>query len=120
MSTVAGLLANMGAIGFHPYFRTFDPRTPNSYESGAFREVVLRLISENTMSFKPGASIESALLEFHNEIVKLVPSGERRPIFLKQPASALIIPQICQVFDTKLIYVLRSMKDIKATHRRRN
>lgn len=103
-----------------PYHRTNDPRTPNSYELVAFIELVLALVSEETMLLKPGASVESALSELKSALAKLAPAGESRPIFLKHPAAALIIPQICQVFDTKLIYVLRAMKDIEATRQRRN
>jgi hypothetical protein len=118
-SAVAGLLANLGAVGPGPYQKTNDPRTPNAYELLAFRELVLGLVSEETMSLKPNVSIETALLEFKDMLVKLLPQGETRPIFLKQPASALLIPHICQVFETKLIYLIRSMKDIEATRQRR-
>jgi ABC-type dipeptide/oligopeptide/nickel transport system ATPase subunit len=119
-TAVAGLLANLGALGLGPYQRTNDPRTPNAYELLAFRELVLSLVSEETMSLKPDISIEAALSEFKDALVKRVPQGEQRPIFLKHPASALIIPHICRVFDTRLIYLLRPIKDIEATRRRRS
>jgi hypothetical protein len=81
--------------------------------------MVLELVSEDTMSLKPGISIKAALLEFKDALLKHVPSNEKRLVFLKHPASAPIIPQICEVFDTKLIYLLRSMKDIEVTRQRR-
>jgi len=42
------------------------------------------------------------------------------PLFLKYPPSALLIPEICQVFDTRLVYVLRPMQAIEATCERRS
>lgn len=110
----------MGAIGVGPYQGTNDPRTPNAYESIAFRATVLGLVSEMTMSLKPGAAIEAALLQLKSRIAERLPAGENRPIFLKHPASAPIIPHICELFDAKLIYVLRATKDIELTRRRRN
>ena len=41
------------------------------------------------------------------------------PIFLKHPLAALVIPQICQTFKTRLVYALRPLRDIEATRRRR-
>jgi len=119
-SAVAGMLANMGAIGVGPYQGTNDPRTPNAFESIAFRATVLGLVSETTMLLKPGAAIEAALLQLKSQIAERLPEGEMRPIFLKHPAAAPIIPHICELFDTKLIYVLRATKDIEATRQRRN
>ena len=72
-TAVAGLLANMGAVGPCPYHRTNDPRTPNSYELVAFRELVVALVSEETMLLKP----ESALSELKSALAKLVPAGVR-------------------------------------------
>ena len=42
------------------------------------------------------------------------------PLFLKYPPSALLIPEICKVFATRLVYVLRPMQAIEATCERRN
>ena len=47
-SAVAGMLANLGAMGLGPYWQTNDPRTPDSYELLAFKEMLLELISEET------------------------------------------------------------------------
>ena len=43
-----------------------------------------------------------------------------KPIFLKYPLSALVVRQLCEVFDTKLIYVMRPLDDIERTRLRRN
>jgi hypothetical protein len=40
-------------------------------------------------------------------------------MFLKYPLSAALIPQLCQVFNTRLVYVLRPLREIEATRVRR-
>src|ERR1043166_9075765 len=119
-TAVAGLLSAIGAVGFGLYHRTNDPRTRSSYELVPFRDLLMDLIDETTMSLKPGAPVEARLIDFRKALSKVLPQGETRPIFLKHAASALIIPQICQVFETRLVYMLRAMKDIEATRQRRN
>ena len=122
-SVVAGLLERLGAIGFGPYAITIDERTANSYELNAFRDSVQAFASEQTLSLKPGIDVTAELRKFHDRIVnqELGPYDDKsgRPIFLKYPLSALVIPQICQVFETRLIYVLRPPRDIEATRMRR-
>jgi hypothetical protein len=119
-TAVAGLLARLGTVALGPYHRTRDPRTTNSYELVAFRDMVLSLVAEDTMSLKPGVSIDARLAEFKSAVGALLPEGESRPLFLKHPAAALLIPQLCKTFDTRLVYVLRPLKDIEATRQRRN
>jgi hypothetical protein len=124
-TAVAGLLHHMGAIGFGPFFATFDDRTPNSYEFMAFRETVLSLISEKPLSLRDGASDRAgdALQRFRSrmENQEFGPYDSKRDtIFLKYPGSALLIPEICETFDTRLIYVVRSPDDIERTQQRRH
>lgn len=122
-SVVGALLARLGATGFAPYFVTYDQRTDNSYESIAFRDLVQSFASEQTLSLKPGIDPIVQLRKFHDRIVnqEFGSYNERfdRPIFLKYPLAALVIPQIGEVFDTRPIYVLRPLRDIEATRRRR-
>jgi len=122
-SVVAGLLAKLGATGFGPYFSTNDERTNNSYESVAFRHLVQAFASEETLSLKPGIDVRAQLRTFHDRIVNqelgFYDEKSGGPIFLKYPLSALVIPQICDVFETRLVYVVRSVQDIEATRRRR-
>jgi protein O-GlcNAc transferase len=122
-SVVAGLLARLGAIGFGPYFSTNDERTSNSYELTAFRGLVQSFASEQTLSLKPGIDVKAQIRRFHDRIVNQEfghhDEKSDAPIFLKYPLSALVIPQICEVFETRLIYVLRPLRDIEATRRRR-
>jgi hypothetical protein len=125
-SAVAGLMARLGAQGFGPYFPTNDPRTPSSYEFMAFRATILNYASEDTITLKPGAT-EAALaglLRLRQRIEQQefgsYDAGGAAPIFFKYPLSALLIPQICTVFDTTLVYVMRSVEDIERTRLRRN
>lgn len=125
-TAVAGLLERLGAVGFGPYFHTRDPRTPNSYELLPFRELVAHFASEATMSLLDGTAeqVEAALRDFRRRIDKNefgpYDSGSSPPIFLKYPLSALVLPQICRVFETKLISVLRPLAQIERTRLRRN
>jgi hypothetical protein len=122
-SLVAGLLAKLGAIGFGPFFETNDKRTGNSYELIAFRNLVQTLASEQNLALNPGIDPKESLRNFRDRILNQefgsYDENTGRPIFLKHPLSALVIPQICEVFDTRLIYVVRSMQDIEATRIRR-
>lgn len=121
-TAVAGMLDQFGLNGNAPFFQTNDARTKNSFESMAFRDVINQLASEQTLELKVERPVAlQSLQEFHDKLqADAVAKGkEDVPIFLKYPLSALLIPQIAKVFDTKLIYVLRPLKDIEATRERR-
>jgi hypothetical protein len=121
-SAVAGVLEQFGVNGIEPFFRTNDERTKNSFESIAFREVIEQLASEQTLELKVDRQTALKVLqEFHDKLqAGAVASGkESEPIFLKYPLAALLIPQIAKVFETRLIYVLRPLRDIEATRERR-
>jgi protein O-GlcNAc transferase len=124
-TAVAGLLHRLGAAGLEPYFQTRDERTQNSYESTAFRDVMLTLSSEETLTLNNGADlrIDAELLKFRDQPLVQELAGDvrsRRPIFLKHGLSALFLPRICKIFDTRLIYVVRPIADIEATRLRRD
>jgi len=48
-TAVGAMLEQLGAHGLPPYFRTNDPRTANSFESEAFRQLIGGMIDENTL-----------------------------------------------------------------------
>ena len=120
-SAVAGLLASLGLDGLPPYFQTRDERTKNSFESIAFRELVMAVASEDTVALKVDPATAAARLrEFRAALAAGKSSpGAGRPIFLKYPLSAALIPQICGAFNTRLVYVLRPLREIEATRVRR-
>jgi hypothetical protein len=125
-SAVAGFMAMLGAQGFGPYHQTREPRTPVSFEFFAFRDTVLRFASEDTVELKTGTA-EAALVDLqrlHRDIKRQKyglhdPKGST-PILFKYPLSALLLPQICEVFDTRLIYVMRPLEDIEQSRLRRD
>ncbi|MEO8300172.1 MAG: hypothetical protein ABI608_00185 [Rhizomicrobium sp.] len=125
-SAVAGVVAKLGAQGFGPYHHTNESRTPVSFEFLVFRDIVLRFVSEKTLELKPGAAegAPAVLRRFHREIGRQKYGFYDRdgtiPVLFKYPLSALLIPQICEVFDTRLVYVMRSLEDIERTRLRRN
>jgi hypothetical protein len=120
---VAGLLHRLGVAGLEPYFETRDERTQNSYESIPFRDVMIKLFDEETLKLRDRADLVAAseLRKFRDQLgAKLGATIEAvAPIFLKHPASALFLPQICQLFETRLIYVVRPLAEIETTRRRR-
>src|SRR5688572_8276914 len=113
-TAVAGVLNRLNVKGFGPYFQTNDERTRNTYELLPFRQILFQLASEETLSLKPGAAlrIEPQLIEFRERIrnQEFGAYADSDLIFLKHPLSALMIPQFCRVFQTKLVYVLRPLE----------
>jgi len=119
-TVVASMLEQLGLRGLPPYFITKDPRTPNSFESMDFRRLIGELVDENTLRMRVDWSqAQQRLLEFRNDLERRSDDGAP-PLFLKYPPSALLIPEICRVFATRLVYVLRPMRAIEATRERRN
>jgi hypothetical protein len=84
---------------------------------------MLTLASEETTTLMPGADVIAALAKFRDRIANqefgAYDSSAGIPIFLKHPLSALIIPQICAAFETRLIYLVRPVCDIELSRRRR-
>jgi hypothetical protein len=119
-TVVAGVLERLGLRGLPPYFVTSDPRTPNSFESMDFRRLIGELVDEGTLRMRVDRSLaQQRLLEFRG-LLEQRADGDAAPLFLKYPLSALLIPEICRVFATRLVYVLRPMQAIEATRERRN
>jgi len=124
-TAIAGLLLRLGAIGFGPYFHTNDPRTPNAYEFLPFRELVRRHVSVETLSPRESqpSEIEADLRGLRERIERQefgpYNSLSSPPIVLKSPPSAFLLPQICRVFDVKLISVMRPLRQIERTRLRR-
>jgi hypothetical protein len=119
-TVVAGLLERLGLRGLPPYFVTSDPRTSNSFESMDFRRLIGELVDENTLRMRVDWPVaQQRLLEFRKSLEQQA-DDSAAPLFLKYPPSALLIPEICQVFATRLVYVLRPMQAIEATRERRS
>jgi len=122
-TAVAGLLARLGATGFGPYFQPPDPLTANSHELVAFRDLLRSVTSERTLTLTAAGEVTTALEHFRNRIIRqefgAYDEKSATPIFLKHPLAALIIPQICAAFDTRLVYLTRPLRDIETSRQRR-
>ena len=124
-TAVCGVLDALGLDGCGPYFLTNDERTKNSFESQAFRKLVVQLASKSSLRLTVSADAAVAALQEFRQMLELRMGGteaaaDAAPIFLKHPLSAVLIAQLCKVFKTRLVYVLRPIQDIEATRLRRN
>jgi len=122
-TAVAGMLARLGATGFGPYYQPADPLTPNSHELVAFRDLLLSVTSEQTLTLTAAGDVTEALKHFRDRIIRqelgAYDEKSATPIFLKHPMAALIIPQICATFETRLVYLIRPVRDIETSRQRR-
>lgn len=123
-TAVAGALVELGVPAFGPHFRTSDPRTPNSFELVAFRDLVLRFVDERAVSLDQSRSADlvAELMKFRQTLETgkfgAWPEGPQR-LVLKLPAASLCLPQIAHVFDTTVIVVHRPLAEIEASRVRR-
>lgn len=122
-SAIAGMLERLGVTGFGPYFKTDDERTATSYELAPFRDLLRTLVAEGTLSPAPDVDVKAELVKFRDRIARgefgPLHADSNHPIFLKHPLAAFVIPRLCEVFETRLIYALRPLRDIEATRERR-
>jgi hypothetical protein len=122
-TAVAGMLARLGAAGFGPHYQPADPLTANSYELAAFRDLLLSVASEQTLTLTAAGDVKAALEHFRNRIIRqelgAYDEKSATPIFLKHPLAALIIPQISAAFETRLVYLVRPLRDIETSRQRR-
>jgi len=124
-TAVAGLLARLGAVSFGPYFRSYDPRTPITYEFVPFRDVVRRHVCVPTLSRRNSTRDEVErdfrALRSRIEEEEFGPYSRNAslPVLLKSPPSAFLLPEICMVFDVWLILVKRPLEQIEQSRLRR-
>ena len=124
-SLVTKLLLKVGFLGLEPYFMTNDPKTPNSYEAVAFRNLLMRYCDEEFISRKVSKDlIISELIKFQQSLTPLVadkPTEIRaRPFVFKHALSALILEELNSVFDCQFIFVKRPLEEIEAGRLRRD
>ena len=121
-SAVAGLLANAGLQAPGPYFPVNDPRTAATYEMQAFRRVLNTLASEQTLqrTASPDQALQ-ALKRFRDEaLLPVVRWGEGdAPVMLKHGLAMLFLDELAELFDVRLVGVLRPLQAIEATRLRR-
>lgn len=123
-SAVTGALANAGLPAPGPYLKVNDPRTSQTFEMKAFRELMLEIASEETLKrTKTESQTLSLLSDFREQLMMQVSenSGEpvKTPLLLKHALASLILPEMSELFDLRLIVVLRPYEAIEATRLRR-
>jgi|TARA_B100000315_G_C14435971_1_gene522433 hypothetical protein len=124
-SAVAGALHHMGISTVPPHFHTNDPRTPNSYESQAFRDIVRSFADENTLTVDTTKSdlFVQRLKNFlaNVEASRRPPSGDDYPAYiaLKHPLASICLNEITLAFDPTIILLHRPLEEIEATRIRR-
>jgi hypothetical protein len=112
-------------LACRPSVRTSDPRTPNSFELVAFRDLVLNFVDERKVSLDQSRSADlvAALTEFREALdtgkYGAWPAPAPKRLLLKLPAASLCLPQIAHVFDTSVIVVHRPLTEIEASRARR-
>ncbi len=126
-TAVTRALASLGLRLLQPTFMTNDPKTPDSFESEAFRNLVLQHVCESTLSFycEDRSALVSRLKAFaarvrghefsrwHDEVPKR--------LVLKLPAACLCLEELHAAFeDLRIIVVRRSLEQIEASRRRRS
>ena len=126
-TAVAGMLHKLGIKSPTPFWRTNDEKTKNSFESVEFRKLLISLISEEALKKKnvKSSQIIEELKKFNSTLqtkkdLNSDANNKESYLFLKHPLSAFIIPEIATVFDLRLIYILRPIKDIEKTRQRRS
>ena len=103
-----------------PFFQTNDAKTPNCYEMQLFRLTVMQMVDEISLTEKlPREEILERLRYFGKSVLSSGTLDPDLPFILKLPSSAMLLPEICHVFDTKLIICLRSLNAIEQTRVRR-
>jgi len=122
-SALTGLLANAGFFAPEPYHSVPDPLTPETFETDAFRLALSPFVSEYDLK-KIGHSndVIISLLNFKKDFLDKLQNKlpVDKPFFmLKHPTSAFFLDELLEIFDIKILIVLRNYRDIETTRDRR-
>jgi hypothetical protein len=121
-SAVTGVLASSGLQAPGPFFAVNDQKTPNTGEMVAFRNVLRNLASENTLEPRVSNIEALKMLKVFRDkylLPKIQNSLNSPPVLLKHGLAAFFIGQLNQLFNLKLVIVVRPLDDIESTRQRR-
>lgn len=123
-SATAGFLTKAGLTAPGPYFAVNDPRTPETFEMQAFRQVLNSIASETTLKrTQSRENVLRVLKDFAEGPLKQAREAanlqSHQPVLLKHALPALFLPELAEVFDLKVVGVLRPLGEIEATRKRR-
>ncbi|MEA2552619.1 MAG: Sulfotransferase family [Fimbriimonadaceae bacterium] len=117
-SAVTGILDKLGGYTCPPHCGTGDPRTRNTFEPHAMREILRKHINEAALIFT-GNEAELAQ-ELSQWLDNAVPKKERgNVIVLKHALLMLVLPLVKSLLQPKIIVVRRPYPDIERTRSRR-
>ena len=120
-SAVTGFIDRCGAYSCPPHFATNDPRTPNAFESQAYRKAVMTLFDELTLQQigDPKAFVAFFDIWWDRECAKARTAGQTH-IVLKYALQTLVLPYLHKRLDPAIICVTRPLNEIERTRKRRN
>lgn len=119
-TAVTGYLARLGGFACPPTIQTNDPRTPNSFESAAFRNAVSAVHHEITLEKIGEASDFSAwFAPWLREQEAPARMNGRHFLLLKHPLSAFLIKEINDICQPRIVVVTRPYSKIESTRKRR-
>jgi hypothetical protein len=116
-SAVAGALDRLGVDSMPPHFITNDLRTPNSYESMAFRELVNEFTDEPTLSLHESGA--DKFVQGLRDLLSQANGGSANAVVLKMPLASICVPQIIKAVDPYIIWVHRPLSEVEASRLRR-
>jgi hypothetical protein len=119
-TAVTGYLNFLGASTCPPNIFTFDERTPNSYESLAFRNACAQTFEELTLKqINSKTTFRNWLAGWLEERTAEAEAAGITHIVLKHPLSAFLVREINEVCAPTWIMVTRKFQDIERTRLRR-
>ena len=116
-SAVAGALDKMGITSLPPHFHTNDPRTPNSFESLAFRKLVYSFANESTLTKNMACSAK--FIQGMKILMQQAKANSADAVVLKMPLASICTAQIIEAVDPYIIVVHRPLENIEASRIRR-
>lgn len=112
---MAQIIVALGATSPGDMISIKDPLT-DAHEMEAFRAALWEISDQNTVKRKVNTQTAvSRLRRFSDEHLSSV-SG---PVMLKHPLAALFISELSEVFDIKLVNILRPLPEIEKSRVRR-
>lgn len=124
-SATAGSLIAAGAPAPKPWVVIKDELTPVTAEFVAFRKAMVTVIDEPQLKkIAARDQILDLLRAFRDAPLaharRELGVSEQQPLLLKHALSILLLPELSEIFDVRIIGVLRPLREIEATRQRRN
>jgi len=117
-TALTGMLDKMGIASLPPHFKTNDPRTPNSFESMAFRRLVTSFADESTLTKDKSKAAE--FVQGLRSLIRQADGGSADAVVLKMPLASICITQIIEAVDPYVLLIHRPIDEIEASRKRRN